>query len=998
MRVSTFDIFSKLLLEKNYTYLIPEDKELLLYDFYMIAHLNGLKAQGRFEPGAKNDAYGQTISSHTMSMGLKETTLMSFEDIKEQIIDHLQPELLEAALYALSCEIRHVLDNNSISDIENILGKNAADFFAHFEYQFKKIKNKKNISSSYNTVKDLIKNRNKEFNKKYNIKLRDKSSRNDDYKLSYKTVKKIIKDVNMSELDFVSMSEKCFNKLKWGSMYGGPKWGQIAKAYIDLYYAKGEFKKIVYIDNMYHQQHNTNTVFNKLQLYYKAPSGYAWVLDALNFKADVKDDWERIKRIRKITGPRIRNIDKMYIEMFKAAGEKTWQQYYIPIEDKKEPEKPEETSDIKADKLDLDKEKYIKLAKDGFKQFGKIYAGGDASKELVYVGKGSPRAGGISKVLGLSTSLLYMKGASTWSGGNIGNDSYSHYAIPKTEWEKLFGSSKEIFGEKESDKGPDKEKYIDLAKDGFKQFGKIYDSADASIELIYVGKGSNPSICAKLGISEHIAMKLTHEDIWEGGNNSMYSGNMSHYDYAIPKDEWEELFGKVPFEEKSDKKELDKEKYIKLAKEGFRKYGKMYTQGAGKQELIIVGTGDETNLLCDILGIGKHEVYYQSFGDATKWELSSGGKYRDTTYAIPKDVWEKLFGSSKEIFGKENESDKNEIDKEKYIKLAKEGFRKYGKIYDNNALKELVYIGGGDTDKPISKYLKIRNSDLYSFDAGDRWSTPNYGSEADMSYAITKEKWEELFGSSKEIFGEKESDKKEVPEEVPDESSFITKIKDNITPANKRYFIEMAKLSRKEITNLYPKYIYMGMGASGKENYIITRLGLSPTVAESGILNMVDGSPNSMSVTFPNNFGSDRHGKYALLTEQWEQIFGPIDKVIKRPRKPSANNTMSQYQKLANDGYKLFDKVNLVMSSYIMYVGESNSVDISVAINVLPPVVASGGYFILRNDKIIPIVNIMESEEEDSVFLHRTVWEKYFGPVSKLPNYNKNEDWYKVQI
>jgi hypothetical protein len=38
----------------------------------------------------------------------------------------------------------------------------------------------------------------------------------------------------------------------------------------------------------------------------------------------------------------------MYIEMFKAAGEKTWQQYYIPIEDKKEPD--DKSGELKADK------------------------------------------------------------------------------------------------------------------------------------------------------------------------------------------------------------------------------------------------------------------------------------------------------------------------------------------------------------------------------------------------------------------------------------------------------------------------------------------------------------------------------------------------------------------------------------------------------------------------------------------------------------------------
>ena len=81
---------------------------------------------------------------------------------------------------------------------------------------------------------------------------------------------------------------------------------------------------------MYHQQHNTDTMFNKLGSYYK--NGYGWLKRALDFKADVKDNWQRIDKIKQVTGEDtrkpLRSIDKMYIEMLKASGDKTYQEYY----------------------------------------------------------------------------------------------------------------------------------------------------------------------------------------------------------------------------------------------------------------------------------------------------------------------------------------------------------------------------------------------------------------------------------------------------------------------------------------------------------------------------------------------------------------------------------------------------------------------------------------------------------------------------------------------
>ena len=185
--------FLSLLQEKNYFYNIPKDKELLLYDFYMIVHLNALKKEGRFEPGDKVDPYGQTINALTHSMGVQDSTLHSFEEIKKELLDTLKPDMLEAAFYAVSCEFRHVFDLNNINGIKHRLGSDAALFCKIFQHNFSKLNSQSN--GEHYDDPDYINhknNRRKRFKQKHQVKLSSKeaSNRNANYYASYKAVKK----------------------------------------------------------------------------------------------------------------------------------------------------------------------------------------------------------------------------------------------------------------------------------------------------------------------------------------------------------------------------------------------------------------------------------------------------------------------------------------------------------------------------------------------------------------------------------------------------------------------------------------------------------------------------------------------------------------------------------------------------------------------------------------------------------------------------------------
>ena len=84
-------------------------------------------------------------------------------------------------------------------------------------------------------------------------------------------------------------------KASESSVYGGPAWGMIAKAYGQLFTVTDPGARMVLIDHIYDLQHNTDTVFNKVIDYYK--NGYQWIAAALNFKRDIKSPFELYKKI-----------------------------------------------------------------------------------------------------------------------------------------------------------------------------------------------------------------------------------------------------------------------------------------------------------------------------------------------------------------------------------------------------------------------------------------------------------------------------------------------------------------------------------------------------------------------------------------------------------------------------------------------------------------------------------------------------------------------------
>jgi hypothetical protein len=1017
MSSSVFNVFHKVLLEKNYSYLIPQDKELLLYDFYMLVHLNALNKEGRFEPGDKKDPYGQVSTTATRSMGLSDSTKFSFEEIKHQVMDYLQPELLEAALFSISCEIRHAFDMNTVSDIPNKI-QDPQDFFRNFRYNYAKLKSMKSFKSSTGGIDDIINKRRRAFNKKYDIKIKkNTANRNTDYQMSYKAVKRTLKSINMSEIDFVRLAGNAFLKLSWAGSYGGKPWASICDAFQKLYYAKREVDKIIYIDNMYHQQHNTDTVFNKLGQYYK--NGYHWVLNALNFKADVKDNWDRIERIRKVTGNKMRNIDKMYIEMLKASGDKTWQQYY-KIENKTDEQKKIEDewlddlgssnggSSAIPSKL---QQKYYNLAKDGIVKFRNHFEDG-----YVYMGKGDDKDKSIEQDLittipDLITKYgyqgLYIEGVNgkmsddpTYSGSDVDGN----YFLDKKTWEKIFGPvpSEDKIAPINNRLAKFKKEFIDYAKHGIENMSNILGD-----KYVYMGKGSaDKSIKDK--IIEHfpnIPIKTIHDGLRRLLNNGTvignagYSGSIASADYLMDKKLWERIFG--PLSDIITKK--DKELLAKLEEddssgktlEDFKKQGPSIfpkTQSIVTGNYIYTGQGKDIKKLLkpvDDKFVKEPEFYYMKSEEYTAHKSWSTipmpyKDLKDDDYTCIYDTgWTKLADILKDHNNEANKTPSS-IEGEKatsFDEIKEKGKILFPKTYGISD-EAFVYVGLGRDAKKYITTLRNKTTKTHLI-----FQSEFSGNQSDWLPVKTIDSIEDdhhicvEYSYWKSNFKDKESNKNKT-----------------LPPETIEHYKKLAKEGKKKFNDPHVanmNIVYIGHG-TGVE-----------TAIKHGIL--------------PYNNSNDKEaygkwltsGKWERLTSlsdislaydvwmmnyQWVALFGPIaDLISKSDKKRVPASARAKFRKIAKEYLEAGKFYHNYKKQRLIPLGDGSTINADADITALLTPENIYGNHKTDDDNEIYLMNGLEGNHKDlNYFTTEDKWEELFGPLPMVYNNSEKSDTNKA--
>ncbi|MCK5641999.1 MAG: hypothetical protein KAJ19_14440, partial [Gammaproteobacteria bacterium] len=100
----------------SYDYKIPDDKEKLLYDFYMATYLPAPSILADLHGWAAGMSPKQMLAyKDTPGMGPRirqprPDLAMAVEDTRKKIVDHLKPELLNAVFFSIACEARYIFE------------------------------------------------------------------------------------------------------------------------------------------------------------------------------------------------------------------------------------------------------------------------------------------------------------------------------------------------------------------------------------------------------------------------------------------------------------------------------------------------------------------------------------------------------------------------------------------------------------------------------------------------------------------------------------------------------------------------------------------------------------------------------------------------------------------------------------------------------------------------------------------------------------------------
>jgi len=226
-------------------YTVSSDKEKLLFDFYV---LNFIKTSN-LNPLSKG-----SVASF---FGDSQDVTSLIEDAERKLLPRLKKDLLDAVFYAICCEMRH-------ADLEYMF--NSSDVKTQ---QFPLLKKYKQVQPD-----------------DYDWGYEDDDEMFQSYREAYEAAKKIGATQNPKE--FVSECVVAFTSGAFDADYGGKAWRNICDAWLRLYNATKLSDIYVAIDYVYHLQHNTDSVFNKVKEYYK--SGYInWLSAALDFKYNIKN-------------------------------------------------------------------------------------------------------------------------------------------------------------------------------------------------------------------------------------------------------------------------------------------------------------------------------------------------------------------------------------------------------------------------------------------------------------------------------------------------------------------------------------------------------------------------------------------------------------------------------------------------------------------------------------------------------------------------------------
>jgi len=209
---------------QNYEYSIPSNKKQLLSDFYIYSFIKKLSAKDNASFQYFRDA---------------ENINMIIENVENILIPYLKTEMLNVVYTACCSEIFHIADE--MYSYDGKYKKQVKEYISLY---------KKNLSAGDNIPGRIF----------------------------------LITSIFPNPNNLINFCIELFSNGRWKNSYGGQSWATIAKTWILLKNAKND-DDLIYIDHIIDLQHNSGSVFSKIE-YYKQDGSLNWLNLFLTLKSN----------------------------------------------------------------------------------------------------------------------------------------------------------------------------------------------------------------------------------------------------------------------------------------------------------------------------------------------------------------------------------------------------------------------------------------------------------------------------------------------------------------------------------------------------------------------------------------------------------------------------------------------------------------------------------------------------------------------------------------
>ena len=282
-----FNTYHQLVVE-GVTYKLPSSPEYWMADFYMLSFISTINFDALLKPSIQRP---QGIVSAIRGEKYKE----DIQYAKETLYPALKSQMLNDTFYAIVTELRHAFEPLALLKPWQLAGEDVPN-------DVMRGKKMEQVKARLENIPPWFYQMAKDYHAKY--KGKDLYEKSESYLRAYRFVVDWLTKNNISFARLVTAAENVFSIWTiWESEYGGSAWSNICKAWLQLNETGNDLnKQAVYIDHIYDLEHNTGSVFNKIQRYAAKDNGsveydpFKWIKDFLDYKAQVKNPYELLFR------------------------------------------------------------------------------------------------------------------------------------------------------------------------------------------------------------------------------------------------------------------------------------------------------------------------------------------------------------------------------------------------------------------------------------------------------------------------------------------------------------------------------------------------------------------------------------------------------------------------------------------------------------------------------------------------------------------------------